>query len=39
LAKYLNDDTLTRIKVENLIDRIEIGGTRNNREIDIFWNF
>lgn len=39
LAKYLNADTLTRIKVENLIDKIEIGGTRNNREIDIFWNF
>ncbi len=39
LSKYLNDDTLTRIKIENLIDKIEIGGTKNNREITIFWNF
>lgn len=39
LDKYLNFEKLTRQMVEQLIDKIVIGGTKTDREIVIHWNF
>lgn len=39
VMNFLKLDCLTRQMVEQLIEKIEIGGTRKNREIIIHWNF
>ena len=39
VSQYLNFDELTKPMVDVLIDKIEIGGSRDNRIINIYWNF
>lgn len=36
--RYKNVDKLNRFIVDELIDHINVGGTRYQREIDIYWN-
>lgn len=39
VQKYLSFYELTQSMVEELIDRIEIGGEKNHRIVNIYWNF
>lgn len=39
IREYMTFDELTKPMVDILIDKIEIGGSRDNRMIQIYWNF
>ena len=39
IRKYLSFDEFTKTMADILIDKIEIGGSRDNRIINIYWNF
>ena len=39
IREYMTFDELTKPMVDILIDKIEVGGSRDNRIIQIYWNF
>ena len=39
VEKYKNIEVLDRETINELIDYVEVGGTRNNRLINIHWSF
>ncbi len=39
IERYLSFDELTQPMVEELIDKIEIGGEKRHRTVNIYWNF